>query len=724
MKRGRAKGKGKAVQEEEVSEGESTDMEGASLLSDSDRDEDEEEGGRELGADGETSHLEKLDKRQKRRQMEEEEEMLQRKRKKLPTRGAEGWSSGEDFDQDSEEDGEEGDEFALATSAQQLVPQSSSRVIHKPMPASAGEGERQRPRTAKPTSTITTGTRFGLLSPYDILKLPKRSQRILMAREQIARLSTDIINDPEVSLGFIKRLSVFAAPSVQSPQDSTQKAPVDDAVRASAILSLCAIFVDVLPGYRIRSLTEAEKGEKVNQELARRREWEQGLVVVYRDYLELCERVTRDKTELSKVTLKAMCTLVTRATQFNYRTNLLRSLVSYLSRRSWDAGSDDANGALIEVLQSDRQGEVSLEVVRLLNRMIKEKRFQVHERVLDMLGHLRLKDELRADRRGNMTTVSRHTDAFDKSLKPKDVRKGKGQHLSKKAVKKMKEVREIEAEMKEAEAEVDEEERERHQSETLKLLFVLYFSILKAPVISNRLYIATLQGLVLFAHRINVDFFRDLLDVLRQRIRLSLSLIDQDDSDEDDSGGEEENHEERATNLMTALHCIATSFELLSGQGEALNIDLSDIVSHLFAVLLPLAMHPDLEATTGTSRGSDSALLLRAVQLCLVVPPISTLPTERLAAFVIRMLNCSLHTPPKTTLGLLQTTRILMSKKEELKGLLDNADRAKNGNFDPNSDLLDGLRPLQSGYILWQLDLHRRSCHSEIREQSDKILSM
>ncbi|UZJ55122.1 hypothetical protein CBS101457_004442 [Exobasidium rhododendri] len=748
IKRGKRKAKDFEDVEEELSEGESTDMEGASLPSDDDDDSEMSElesgqdgEGRELGSDGEMNHLEQIQRRQKRRQIEDEKDLSQRKRKKLPTRGAEGWSSGEDFGEEDDIEGEEEEEgWNEDADLEQKRDKSSntkddqsasSRAIHEPLPASQIEEEKRKP-FPKSRSTITTGTRFGLQSPYDILKTKKKWQRIMMAREQIARLSTDIINDPEVSLGFIKRLSVFANSYVQSSEDNAKRATVDDAIRASAILSLCAVFVDVLPGYRIRSLTDTEMGEKVNQELARRREWEQGLVTVYRDFLELCERITRDKTELSKVSLKAMCTLVTKATHFNYRTNLLRSLVSYLSRRSWDDGSEEANTALIEVLRSDNHGEVSLEVVRLLNRMIKEKKFKVNERVLEMLRHLRLKDELQENKRGNLTTVSRNTDAFNKSLKPKDMRKGKGTHLSKKAVKKMKEVREIEVELKEAEAEVDEEERERHQSETLKLLFVLYFSILKAPIISNKLYIATLQGLGLFAHRINVDFFRDLLDVLRKRIRLALVTLDDDDDEEDEDEEEDEDAEmgddedgvvERATNLMTALHCIATSFELLTGQGEALNIDLSDMVNHLYVILLPLSVNPELETIKGTTP-SDSVLLLRAIHLCLVVPPIITLPTERLASFVVRLLNCSLHTPAKTSLGLLQVVRILMSKKEELKGLFDNSDRAKNGQFDASSDLLDGLRPLQSGYIPWQLNILQASCHDEIRQQCDKILAM
>ena len=42
-------------------------------------------------------------------------------------------------------------------------------------------------------------------------------------------------------------------------------------------------------GYRIRGLTDAEKEVKVSQMVARQREWEDGLVGVYKKFLEMCE---------------------------------------------------------------------------------------------------------------------------------------------------------------------------------------------------------------------------------------------------------------------------------------------------------------------------------------------------------------------------------------------------------------------------------------------------
>lgn len=55
------------------------------------------------------------------------------------------------------------------------------------------------------------------------------------------------------------------------------------------MLSQVAVYKDIIPGYRIRALTESEKAEKVSQLVARTRDWEQSLVNGYQTYLQLLE---------------------------------------------------------------------------------------------------------------------------------------------------------------------------------------------------------------------------------------------------------------------------------------------------------------------------------------------------------------------------------------------------------------------------------------------------
>lgn len=99
------------------------------------------------------------------------------------------------------------------------------------------------------------------------------------------------------------------------------------------------------------------------------------------------------------------------------------------------------------------------------------------------------------------------------------------------------------------------------QTETLKLLFALYFRVLKNPRPSPLLP-AALTGIAKFAHLVNIDFFRDLMKVLKDLI--SLEAEDMSDAEE---------AVESVKDLKYTRHrlqCIVTAFDLLSGQGENL----------------------------------------------------------------------------------------------------------------------------------------------------------
>lgn len=226
--------------------------------------------------------------------------------------------------------------------------------------------------------------------------------------------------------------------------------------------------------------------------------------------------------------------------------------------------------------------------------MIKERRYQVHPNVLSCLLHLRLKTEL-GDVRASTSKAEKEGERRKGKLsaqKAKELRaRGKGRkaegqgqaHLSKKAKKTKKALKEIREEMEEAEAEVDLEEKATQvrvkvlvafkyspeicsspqHTETLKLLFVLYFSILKAPS-RTRLLSAALHGVSKFSHLVNIDFFKDLLAVLKD-------IIMNAGAEGSVEGDGVESHVDTDERLRLQLHCIVTAYELLTGQGKVGN---------------------------------------------------------------------------------------------------------------------------------------------------------
>ena len=140
--------------------------------------------------------------------------------------------------------------------------------------------------------------------------------------------------------------------------------------------------------------------------------------------------------------------------------------------------------SVITVFRADATGVPSLEIVRLLNRMIKERRFAVHPNVLTCLLHLRLKSEL-----GVRASEAKAEREEMKREKPQQRKKSKvkgaeSTHLSKKAKKALKEKKEIEKELKVAEASVDKEERSSNVSLDGSLRFDL--SIMRGHISAHR----------------------------------------------------------------------------------------------------------------------------------------------------------------------------------------------------------------------------------------------
>ncbi|KAJ7109342.1 nucleolar complex-associated protein-domain-containing protein [Mycena epipterygia] len=551
---------------------------------------------------------------------------------------------------------------------------------------------------------VSTGARFGRPAVVDVLGNKSRAARIQGAKDQIASICQEIMADPENSLGLLRRLHTFSLAEISTPAHPD---PVTNEliVRKLAILSQLAVFKDIIPGYRIRALTEKEKSEKVSQMVSRTRDWEQGLVVVYQTYLRALEAELKARSELADLALSTMCSLVTELTHFNFRVNIMSCIVARLSKRSWDKSSDQCLDAIIKVFRADLTGAASLETVRLLNRMVKEKRFNIHPTVLSCLLHLRLKTEL------GVRASESHTDkpepAKRSSFGKDAARRAKGKataqpHLSKKARKALKEKKEIDREFREAEAEVDKEERAVTHTETLKLLFVLYFRIIKNPR-PTPLLPAALQGISKYAHLVNIDFFKDLLKVLKE-----LVAREADDDEEVDEA-------DASKDVHLRLQCIVTAFELLSGQGEALNIDLSDFISRLYALILPLSL-----ADPGTG---PADMLFRALNI--VFSPRTfgaAAPPWRAAAFAKRLLTAALHWPPAAALRALDFVGGLLAKDAKLAALLSTEERALDGAYRADIDDPQLCNPF--GTCFWELlALGGQHWDPRVRAEAGKVMA-
>jgi nucleolar complex protein 3 len=258
------------------------------------------------------------------------------------------------------------------------------------------------------------------------------------------------------------------------------------------------------------------------------------------------------------VAIQCMADLLKTVPHFNFRTNLLNMIVTYMPVKTPEQVSAICCNAIKTLFKDDESGEVSLEAVKLITKMIKARSYKVNTHAVDTFLHLRLREEL----------------VFNKPEKEKEStakkRKKEGEHVSRKARKVLKVDDELKKELQEAEAVYSKSERQKMQSETLKFVFVTYFRILKnAP--DSDLLSTVLEGLSKFAHLINIDFFNDLMSVLKK--------ISQEQQAAYHSGII--SGPEGVRGIRNALHCVIAAFQVLAGQGTL-------VITQIFRRLLIL----------------------------------------------------------------------------------------------------------------------------------------
>lgn len=154
-----------------------------------------------------------------------------------------------------------------------------------------------------------------------------------------------------------------------------------------AILSLLAIYQDILPSYRIRLPTESEMAVRVSKEIKQQWDYERKLLQSYQRYLQLLEKTWESgkygsgldgkkhigsPTTLAATSILALSQLVVTCYNFNFRSNLLQIVVRQGNNRSSEEIRTACCNALAVMFAKDVQGEASLEAVRRIAKMLKE----------------------------------------------------------------------------------------------------------------------------------------------------------------------------------------------------------------------------------------------------------------------------------------------------------------------------------------------------------------
>ncbi len=480
--------------------------------------------------------------------------------------------------------------------------------------------------------------------------------------------------------------------------------------------------------------------EKLSKDIRRLRNFEQALVSSYQAYVRELgvlakagrETPSDEKASLASVAISCACALLIAVPHFNFRGELLKILVEKLSTRNVDGDFTKCRETMESLFRDDEGGTPSLDAVSLLSRMMKARNYRVDESVLNTFLHLRLLSEFAyKGSQNHINKAEEEPQPHGKKSKEKKV------FRTKKMRKLQKERKVIESEMKEADAAVSHEERDRMQAETLKLVFVTYFRILKAR--SPSLMGAVLEGLAKYAHLINQDFFGDLLEALKDLIRHTESEAIDDDNE--DANEDDESMTNRNPSRDSLL-CIITAFALLQGQdarsaASSLSLDLSFFITHLYRTLYALALNPDLELSAKSLHLPDpdtaappttlltniinvhttTVLLLRSLTAILLPPlAVRAVPPLRIAAFSKQLFTSSLHLPEKSCLAMLGLMeKVTKTHAGKISGMWSTEERRGDGVFDPLRGEVEGSNPFAT--TVWEGEILRKHFCPGVRER-------
>ena len=553
-------------------------------------------------------------------------------------------------------------------------------------------------------------------------------QQILEAKEEMARIALMLNEDPEENAGAFKSLAQFG-----QSQNTT--------IKKLALTVQLAVYKDIIPGYRIRPLSEEDMETKVSKEVRKLRAYEQALVGGYQGYIRELSKLAQSGTSgisrdsgpsLGSVAIACACALLTAVPHFNFRGELLKILAGKLSTRKVDDDFVKCRQTVEILFQNDEDGTPSLDTVSILTKMMKARGYRVDESVLNTFLHLRLLSEF------SWKASTNHVDKPSKEdggFKASKLKKKDWVHRTKKERKLVKERKVVEKEMAQADATVSHEERDRMQAETLKLVFVTYFRILK--IRSPNLMGAVLEGLARYAHLINQDFFGDLLEALKDLVRHA-----ETGDDVEDEEGQEEDAEATRNLTREALLCIITAFALLEGQDAAkakntLSLDLSFFITHLYRTLYALSLNPDIELSAKSLHLPDpnnpsaappatannkiniqttTVLLLRSLQSVLT-PPLAAraVPPLRIAAFTKQLMTSSLHVPEKSCIAMVGLLgKVAKTHETKIKALWNTEETKGDGTFDPLGLEVEGSNPFAT--TIWEGELLKKHFCPAVRD--------
>ncbi|KFK42308.1 hypothetical protein AALP_AA2G239000 [Arabis alpina] len=531
-------------------------------------------------------------------------------------------------------------------------------------------------------------------------------ERFESKKNRLAELGTELLADPEANIKFLKEM-------LDLTRDENTK------IVKLGLLSLLAVFGDIIPGYRIRLPTDKELEMKVSKEVKKTRFYESTLLKAYEAYLKKLVILER-QSEYNQVTTRCMCTLLDAVPHFNYRDSLLSFVVEKIS------SPDEVIRRLcchtIRSLFSNEEkhgGELTVEAVRLIAEHVKSYNCQLHPNSIEVFMSIRFDEDL-GKRNNEDKNLKKSKKNNKKSIQEEQnqVQENERKKSKQEMMSKIKD--EVNADYKRETYEPDAMERRKMQTATLSRVFETYFRILKNTMYSisesseadttsnpgafgyHPLLAPCLDGLAKFTQQLDLDYIGDLMNYLK-KLASSSSVST--------------NLKQKNSKLLTVserLRCCLVAFKVMRSNLNALNVDLQDFFVQLYNLILEYRP------------GRDSGIVL-AESLKIMLCDDRHQDMQKAAAFVKRLATFALCFGCAESMSALVTLKILLQRNVKCRNLLEND--AGGGSVSGSISKYQpyATDPNLSGAfatVLWELSLLTKHYHPAISTLAATVSNM
>ncbi|KAF3333623.1 nucleolar complex protein 3 [Carex littledalei] len=529
-----------------------------------------------------------------------------------------------------------------------------------------------------------------------------------MKKIKLAEIGTALLEDPEANIRSLRDL-------LQICEDR------DPEVIKLGLMSMLAVFKDIIPSYRIRELTEKELAMQVSEAVRKTRYYEYTLLRSYKAYLQKLVALQK-KPVFKQVAVRCMCTLLEVAPHFNFCETVLAGTIRNIS------SSDDVIRKLCcEAIKSlfknegKHGGEGTVRAVRLIAQLVKSRDCHLHPDSIYVFLSLRFDEDL-----GKPENKTEEKNKFKKNKKGNKQEDPMKQLLPSERKKSRQELiakarEEVYADYRAVSFAPDSKERQRMQSDTLSAVFETYFRILKHAVDSSDprsdtemsrshahpLLAPCLDGLGKFSHLIDLDFMADLMSCLKQLSGFSSGTYLQTKTSDSS----------RSNNGLTVserLQCCIVAFKIMKSNLDALNVDLQDFFVQLYNLLLEYRPHRD-----------KGEVLAEALKTMLWDGRQHDM--QRAAAFIKRLATFSLSFGTAEAMSALATLKQLLHKNTKCRSLLEND--AGGGSISGfivkyQPEVTDPYLSGALASVLWELSLLSKHYDPGVSQMVSNILSM